>query len=113
MSEEKRPVRKDERQTGIELKERTKTKRPAMYRVLLHNDDYTTKEFVVWLLTTLFHRSESDATAIMNHVHHKGAGVAGIYTFEVAETKVTKGMSLARAAEFPLQLTMEPEDAES
>ncbi len=78
------------------------------YKVLLHNDDYTTREFVVWVLQSVFHKNESDAIAIMSHVHNHGVGVAGVYTFEVAETKVTKTMALAKAQQFPLQLSIEP-----
>jgi ATP-dependent Clp protease adaptor protein ClpS len=113
MSDEKRPdqpVKSRERQTGLALDERTRTKKPPMYKVLLHNDDYTTKEFVVWVLQSVFHRSEGDAIAIMNHVHSNGVGIAGVYTFEVAETKVTKTMQLARSHEYPLQLSIEPSD---
>lgn len=103
-----RPRREGERQTGLVLDERTRTKKPPMYKVLLHNDDYTTREFVVWVLQTVFHKNESAAVAIMSHVHNHGIGVAGIYTFEVAETKMTKTMHLAKAQQFPLQVSMEP-----
>jgi ATP-dependent Clp protease adaptor protein ClpS len=104
------PRREGERQTGLVLEERTRTKKPPMYKVLLHNDDYTTREFVVWVLQSVFHKNESDAIAIMSHVHNSGIGVAGVYTFEVAETKVTKTVSLAKAQQFPLQLSIEPTD---
>src|SRR5262249_36891704 len=104
------PRREGERQTGLVLDDRTRTKKPPMYKVLLHNDDYTTREFVVWVLQTVFHKNESDAIAIMSHVHNHGIGVAGIYTFEVAETKVTKTTHLAKAQQFPLQLSIEPTD---
>jgi ATP-dependent Clp protease adaptor protein ClpS len=96
--------------TGVALEERTRTKKPPMYKVLLHNDDYTTKEFVVFVLQTVFQRSEGDAVAIMNHVHAQGVGVAGVYTFEIAETKVQKTVQLARANEYPLQLSIEPSE---
>lgn len=111
MSDDKRPSKPrppGERQTGLVLEERTRTKQPPMFKVLLHNDDYTTREFVVWVLQTVFHKSDDEAVAIMSHVHNHGVGVAGIYTFEVAETKVTKTMHLARAQQYPLQLTIEP-----
>jgi ATP-dependent Clp protease adaptor protein ClpS len=112
MSDDKKPPapRKPdgERSTGLVLDERTRTKKPPMYKVLLHNDDYTTREFVVWVLQSVFHKSESDAIAIMSHVHNNGVGVAGVYTFEVAETKVTKTMHLAKAQQYPLQLSIEP-----
>ncbi len=98
--------------SGVVTEERTdqKVQKPKMYRVLLHNDDYTTREFVVDVLRSVFHRSESDSVRIMLHVHHNGVGVAGVYTFEVAETKIETVHSLARQHEFPLRLSMEPED---
>ena len=102
------PLRREEGDTATET--RRKVQRPPMYKVLLHNDDYTTREFVVWVLQTVFHKNETDAVAIMSHVHNHGIGVAGIYTFEVAETKVTKTMHLAKAQQFPLQLSIEPTD---
>ncbi len=115
LSDEKKPPappkRDRERQTGLVLEERTRTKKPPMYKVLLHNDDYTTREFVVWVLQTVFHKNETDALAIMTHVHNHGVGVAGIYTFEVAETKVTKTQHLAKAQQFPLQLSIEPTES--
>ena len=83
---------------------------PPLYKVLLHNDDYTTKEFVVFVLQTVFQRSEADALAIMTHVHNQGVGVAGVYTFEIAETKVQKTVQLARSNEYPLQLSIEPSE---
>src|ERR1700733_4640045 len=97
------PRREGERQTGLVLEERTRTRKPPMYKVLLHNDDYTTKEFVVFVLQSIFQRSETDAIAIMNHVHSNGVGIAGVYSFEIAETKVTKTVQLARSHEYPLQ----------
>ena len=107
-----RPKRNGEqqRETGLALDERTRTKKPPMYKVLLHNDDYTTREFVVWVLQSIFHKNEQDATTIMSHVHNNGVGVAGIYTFEVAETKVQKTQTLAKAHEYPLQLSIEPSE---
>ncbi len=84
-----------------------KLKRPPLYKVLLHNDDYTTMEFVVHVLQSVFNHPEAEATAIMLHVHRKGVGVAGVYPYEVAETKVEKVHSLARAHEFPLRCSME------
>lgn len=94
--------------TGVALEERVRTKKPPMYKVLLHNDDYTTKEFVVFVLQSVFQRNETDALAIMTHVHNQGVGVAGVYTFEIAETKVQKTVQLARSNEYPLQLSIEP-----
>jgi ATP-dependent Clp protease adaptor protein ClpS len=83
--------------------------RPRLWRVLLHNDDFTTQEFVVWVLETVFHKPPAEAFAIMMHVHQSGLGVAGIYTREVAETKVQAARRLAEQNEFPLLVTMEPE----
>jgi len=84
-----------------------RVEKPPLYRVLLHNDDFTTMEFVVFILQTVFNRPPSEAFQLMMHVHLRGVGVAGIYTYEVAEVKVTQVMSLARAHEYPLQCTME------
>jgi ATP-dependent Clp protease adaptor protein ClpS len=85
------------------------TKRPTLYRVLLHNDDYTTQEFVDWVLIEVFNHDVESAHRIMMHVHMHGVGVAGIYPREIAETKAQKTMSLAREAEYPLLVTIEPE----
>ncbi len=94
---------------GVATKEHVKAKKPSLYKVLIHNDDYTTMEFVVWLLTTVFHHDTTAAQRIMLHVHQKGTGVAGVYPREVAEMKVQKTVQLARSHEFPLECTMEPE----
>jgi ATP-dependent Clp protease adaptor protein ClpS len=93
-----------------ESKTREAVKRPPLYKVLLHNDHYTTREFVVDVLRTVFHHSETDATRIMLYVHHQGVGVAGVYPYEIAEMKARKTEELARQHEFPLRLTLEPED---
>jgi len=87
-----------------------KLKKPRLYKVLFHNDNYTTMEFVVEVLTEVFHRSESEAVQIMLQVHHQGVGVAGVYTYDVAETKIRTTEALARAQEYPLKLSMEPEE---
>ena len=89
-----------------------KVQPPTMWRVLLHNDDYTTQEFVVWVLETVFHRTPAEAFAIMMRVHQSGLGIAGIYTRDVAETKVNATKRLAEQHEFPLLVTMEPEPQE-
>ncbi|MBL8601311.1 MAG: ATP-dependent Clp protease adaptor ClpS [Myxococcales bacterium] len=103
---------KEERDTGTitETRKKEKLQKPRMYKVLLHNDHYTTREFVVAILMDVFRKSETDAVQIMMHVHRKGVGVAGVYTHDVAATKIEAVIQLARANEFPLMLTMEPED---
>ena len=82
-------------------------KQARRFKVLLHNDDYTTMEFVVWVLETVFHHDETTATEIMLHVHRNGMGVAGVYSYEIAETRVKKVQALARDHEFPLRCSME------
>lgn len=99
-----------EDQVVIDGKTEHETRKPRLYKVLLHNDHYTTMEFVVAILQEVFHRSESDATAIMLHIHRNGLGVAGVYTREIAETKASKVTELAKEAEFPLLCTLEPEE---
>ncbi len=93
-----------------ETKKEHKLQRPPMYRVLVHNDDYTTREFVVDVLRGVFRHTEAEAIRVMLHVHHNGMGVAGVFTREVAETKIAIVENLAREREFPLRLTMEPEE---
>jgi ATP-dependent Clp protease adaptor protein ClpS len=111
---EKRNPNPDGGDTGTVTETRTKPKeklkRPPMYRVLLHNDNYTTRDFVVAVLKEVFHKSETDAVQIMLHVHYNGIGVAGVYPYEVAETKMRLTEKLARENEYPLRLSMEPED---
>lgn len=94
---------------GLLLKTRTRTKKPSLYKVLLLNDDYTPMEFVVHILERFFSKTQDEATEIMLHVHRRGVGVCGIYTYEVAETKVNQVMDFARSSEQPLQCTMERE----
>ena len=91
----------------VKTKSRKKLKPPQSYKVLLHNDNYTTMEFVVFVLETVFSKSLSEATRIMLHVHNNGIGVCGSYSYEVAETKVETVHSLAEQYEFPLLATME------
>lgn len=86
-----------------------KLKRPSLFKVLLHNDDYTTREFVVQILEYVFHKDNTEAVQIMMHVHRNGIGVAGVYPYEVAETKVKTVESLARQYEYPLKCSMEEE----
>ncbi|AEP10646.1 ATP-dependent Clp protease adapter ClpS [Micavibrio aeruginosavorus] len=99
----------ERRQAGLLLKPRPKTKKPSMYKVLLLNDDYTPMEFVVHVLERFFSKNRQEATDIMLHVHRRGVGICGIFTYEVAETKVAQVMDFARASEQPLQCTMEKE----
>jgi ATP-dependent Clp protease adaptor protein ClpS len=94
-------------QTGVATKTQPKTKRPPLYKVLLMNDDYTPMEFVVLVLQRFFRMSMEDATRVMLHVHQKGVGVCGIFTYEVAETKVNQVLDFARKHQHPLQCTME------
>lgn len=95
--------------TGAVTKTRTRTKQPSLYRVLLLNDDYTPMEFVVYVLERFFNKTREEATTIMLHVHQNGVGVCGVFTYEVAETKVAQVLDLARRNEHPLQCTMEKE----
>ena len=99
-----------ERDEELAVEERRKTKRPRRWKVILHNDDFTTMEFVVHVLMTHFHKPAAEATHIMLQVHRKGAGVAGVYSKEVAETKVAEVTDEARANGMPLKLTAEPEE---
>jgi ATP-dependent Clp protease adaptor protein ClpS len=93
--------------TGVVVKTKPKTKKPSMYKVLMLNDDYTPMEFVVHILERFFAKSRQEATRIMMHVHRRGVGVCGVYTYEVAETKVTQVMDFARQHQHPLQCTLE------
>jgi ATP-dependent Clp protease adaptor protein ClpS len=95
------------RESGVATKTRTRTKKPSLFRVLLLNDDYTPMEFVVYVLERFFNKGREDATRIMLHVHQHGVGLCGVYTYEVAETKVAQVLDLARRHEHPLQCTME------
>jgi ATP-dependent Clp protease adaptor protein ClpS len=95
--------------SNIAVKKKPETKKPSMYKVLLLNDDYTPMEFVVLILETFFNKNKDEATRIMFHVHQKGVGLCGVYTFEVAETKVSQVLAAARMAQHPLQCTMEKE----
>jgi len=101
--------RDTQRDVGVvtRTKKKSDVQRPKRYKVLLHNDDFTTMEFVVWVLQSVFHHDEATATEIMLHVHQNGLGVAGIYPREVAEARVAKVESLARAHEYPLRTSME------
>lgn len=108
------PIEKFEHEGAVVEKTESKTKleRPPLYKVFLHNDDFTTMEFVVFILQTVFNHGESEAIRLMLNVHRQGLGLAGVYTYEVAQMKVERVTSLAQANEFPLLCTME-EDAGS
>ncbi|HEX7007018.1 MAG TPA: ATP-dependent Clp protease adapter ClpS [Alphaproteobacteria bacterium] len=95
--------------TGVVIKTRTRTKKPSMYKVLMLNDDYTPMEFVVHVLERFFGKNREEATRIMLHVHQRGVGICGVYTYEVAETKVNQVMDFARRHQHPLQCTLEKE----
>src|SRR5438477_5754616 len=97
----------EEGKTGLITKTRPKTKKPSLYKVLLLNDDYTPMEFVVHVLERFFNKSREDATRIMLHVHQKGVGICGVFTYEIAETKVAQVIDSARRNQHPLQCTME------
>lgn len=93
--------------TAVITRTKTQVKKPAMYRVLILNDDYTPMEFVVTVIRKFFNKSPNEANSIMLHVHHNGVGECGVFTYEVAETKVTQVMDYARKHQHPLQCIME------
>jgi ATP-dependent Clp protease adaptor protein ClpS len=95
--------------TGIVTKTRPKTKKPSLYKVLLLNDDYTPMEFVVHILEKIFGKTREESVEVMLHVHRHGVGICGVFTYEVAETKVTQVIEFARRHQHPLQCTMEKE----
>ena len=95
--------------TERRTREQTRTRRPPLYKCILLNDDYTPMEFVVEILKSIFHKAHAEATRIMLHVHQNGMGVAGIYPYEIAETKIKSVEELARENQFPLKCVMEKE----
>lgn len=99
----------DDREGQLATKKERKVEKPRRFKVLLHNDDYTTMEFVVLVLIKFFRKSETEATHIMLSVHHSGSGVAGVYPRDVAESKVAQVLDFARENGMPLKLTAEPE----
>jgi len=107
MSKDIRRSNEDDGKTGVATKTRPKTMRPSLYRVLLLNDDYTPMEFVVLVLERYFQKGPEEATQIMLHVHNHGVGECGVFTYEIAETKVTQVMDFARKHLHPLQCVME------
>ena len=105
--------KRSEQRDGLvvtETKKDSKLKRPRLFRVILHNDDFTTMEFVVEVLVSIFRKSEADATKLMLKVHHEGSAVAGVYPHEIAETKAAQVMQAAARQEYPLMCTVEPAD---
>ncbi len=103
----KKPTRRLDRKQDTLVKERVK--RPRKHRVIMHNDDYTPMEFVVHLLESIFHKTPAEATRIMLTVHTSGIGVAGVYSREIAETKATKSVRIARDQGYPLMVSSEPQ----
>ena len=101
--------RKEDLRGSVATKDWIEVQEPPLYKVLLHNDDYTSMEFVVSILENIFQKSQQDAMRIMLNVHEKGIGVAGIYTREICETKIAVVHELARKNEFPLRCSMERE----
>ena len=97
----------NQREGSVLAEDFIETKEPQLYKVLLHNDDYTTMEFVISILETVFHKSTPDATKIMLNVHNEGVGIAGVYTREICETKISVVHQLAKKNEFQLRCTME------
>jgi ATP-dependent Clp protease adaptor protein ClpS len=97
----------NKREESVITEDIIQTKEPRLYKVLLHNDDYTSMEFVIAILETVFHKSANDATRIMLNVHNEGLGIAGVYTREICETKISVVHQLAKKNEFPLRCSME------
>ena len=112
MADSKAPELGTRERVLTESRNEQKLERPRMWRVLLHNDDYTTQEFVVWVLETVFRKPKAEAVAIMLNVHRSGLGLAGVYTHDVAETKLKTTKNLAEQHEFPLLVTMEPDSTD-
>jgi ATP-dependent Clp protease adaptor protein ClpS len=112
-SDKKPPAPPKRPKDGRERKESTlvleRTKKPRRYKCVMHNDDYTPMEFVVHILENIFHRSKAEATRVMLTVHNEGAGIAGVYSREVAETKAGNAVKFARSEGYPLLVTTEPE----
>lgn len=95
--------------TIIKEENKVKVKKPKMYKVVMHNDDYTTMEFVIKVLTEVFNKDAIEATKIMYDVHKKGIGIAGVYTYDIARTKLNQAMGMAEKSGFPFKLSMEEE----
>ena len=103
------PEWEDDFENSVITESEQQVKKPPLYKVLLHNDDYTTMEFVIFILQFVFRHTPEDAHRIMWNVHRQGIGIAGVYTYEVAESKISKVEDLAREYEYPLLCTMEEE----
>ncbi len=103
------PIKREDDEGDLATQKKSRVEKIRRYRVVLHNDNYTTQEFVVFVLKKFFHKNETEATHIMLCVHHKGSGVAGVYTKDIAETKVEAVQSFAKEHGMPLRLTAEPE----
>ena len=97
----------NDNESSVTTEHTLEVKEPKLYKVLLHNDDYTTMEFVISILETVFHKSPNDAAQIMLNVHNEGVGIAGVYTKEICETKISVVHQLAKKNEFPLRCSME------
>ena len=96
-------------QSAVKERQSTKQREPRRYKVIIHNDDFTTMEFVVKVLITVFFKSEPEAQTLMLKVHHSDKAVVGIYTYDVAMSKIRKATAMAREEGFPLRLTCQPE----
>ena len=106
MSKKKTHLERDEKTL---TREKSKTRRPRMWKVVMHNDDYTTMEFVLEVLTTHFSKNSTEATHVMLQVHYKGSGIAGVYTRDLADSKIAAVLKEAKESGMPLKLTAEPE----
>ena len=109
MSDDRRKNDDDDGITGVVIETKPRTKKPSLYKVLMLNDDYTPMEFVVHVLERYFSKQREEATRIMLHVHRRGVGLCGVFTYEIAETKVTQVVDYARKHQHPLQCTLERE----
>ena len=107
LEEQNNNINTDEPQKGVLLENKPATKKPSMFKVILLNDDYTPMEFVVYVLQKCFNKSQEEATRIMLHVHQKGIGICGVYTYEVAEAKCISVIDFAKKNQHPLQCTIE------
>jgi ATP-dependent Clp protease adaptor protein ClpS len=99
----------DTTRTGVKTRTHLRLSPPVLWKVVLHNDDYTTQDFVVWILQSVFRKPEPEAVRIMLDIHRKGKGMAGVYPYDIAETKASQVKAMAEAKEYPLLCTLEPE----